>query len=98
MGSGSRKTDRPFRIKAETDARAATQVGIGPGLRQRDAEFGMTAQLPEQHGGVGTVEEHAEYLAGMRRLASRQLGGRAAQQRGLGPDEGFHRRSRRNGS
>jgi hypothetical protein len=42
MGSGSRKTERPFRIKAETDARAGLQVGIGPGLRQRNAELDTT--------------------------------------------------------
>src|SRR5882672_2625085 len=96
-GIGSRKTDRPLRIKAEADARAGLQVGIGPGLWQRNAELDMTLQLPQQHRGVGTVEEQADHLAGMRDLFGRQVGRGAAQQRGLGPDERLNGHTRRNG-
>src|SRR6266853_1125995 len=75
MAVGSRETDGPLRIETEIDARAGLQVRIGPGLRQRNAELDTTLQFAQQHGGVGTVEQQADHLAGVRRLASQAVVG-----------------------
>src|SRR6185295_9970288 len=62
------------------------EVGVAPGLRQRDADFGARARFAHQHRRVRAVEQQTLDLAGETLRRRRELRSVAREHDGFGPD------------